>query len=223
MAADSAGCRLGPPGALAKLPLAFFARPTLRVARDLLGRYLVRRLDGTLAVARIVETEAYVGDADRACHASRGRTPRNDPLYRRPGTLYVYFTYGMHWLVNVVTEREGFPAAVLLRAAEPFAGLDSIRRRRPGRPDRDLLRGPASLARGLGIDGRLNGVLARGGELWIARGEPVRASEVRVTPRVGVEYAGDAKDYPWRFLVASSPSVSASRPSPRGTSLGRPA
>src|SRR6185436_17424348 len=109
-----------------------------------------------------VETEAYRGEEDLACHASRGKTRRNEPLYRRPGTLYVYFTYGLHWLVNVVTERRGLPAAVLLRAAEPLAGLEAMRARRAGRADHELLRGPASLCRALAIDGALDGALARG-------------------------------------------------------------
>jgi DNA-3-methyladenine glycosylase len=144
-----------------RLPLGFFARPTLVVARDLVGRHVIRREGGALLVARIVETEAYCGEDDLACHASRGRTRRNDPLYRRPGTLYVYFTYGMHWLLNVVTERAGFPAAVLVRAAEPVHGTERMRPRRAGRPDCELLRGPANLCRALGVDGGFNGVLAR--------------------------------------------------------------
>jgi DNA-3-methyladenine glycosylase len=191
-----------------RLPLAFFARPTLVVARDLLGRLLVRRSGGALLIARIVETEAYVGEADLACHASAGRTRRNEVLYRRPGTFYVYFTYGMHWLFNLVTEREGFPAAVLLRAAEPVAGLAEMRRRRPGRSDVELLRGPASLCRALAIDGGLNGGNVRGGEAWLLAGEPVADAEVAATPRIGVDYAGAWKHQPWRFVVRGSSCVS---------------
>jgi len=181
------------------------------VARDLLGRLVVRRLDGVTLAARLVEVEAYVGEEDLACHAARGRTPRNELLYRRPGTLYIYFTYGMHWLANVVTDREHFPAAVLLRAAEPVKGSATMRERRPGKRDHELLRGPACLSRALGLDAALNGVMARGPELWFAAGAPVGDGEVRATPRIGVDYAGAWKHKPWRLVVAGSPALSGGR------------
>jgi DNA-3-methyladenine glycosylase len=169
------------------LPLAFYARRTTAVARALLGKRLVSTVDGERCVARIVEVEAYLGPHDPASHAYRGhRSPRNASMYGPPGRLYVYFTYGMHWCVNVVTAREGYPAAVLLRAAEPLAGLDAMRRRRAGRPDAELLAGPARLAQALGISGALDGHHLGSAPLWIADGAAVPPSRCVRTVRVGV-------------------------------------
>jgi DNA-3-methyladenine glycosylase len=170
-----------------RLPLAFYARRTTTVARALLGQRLVSTVDGERCVARIVEVEAYLGPHDPASHSYRWhRSPRNDTMYGPPGGLYVYFTYGMHWCANVVTERDGYPAAVLLRAAEPLEGLDVMRRRRAGRRDAELLAGPARLAQALGITGDLDGHRLGGVPLWIAAGEPVPPARCERTVRVGV-------------------------------------
>ena len=146
------------------VPRAFYARPTLEVAPDLIGRVLVHDTRGGTAAGVIVEVEAYIGESDPACHAAPGPTKRNAPLYGPPGIAYVYLNYGMHNLVNAVTEPEGFPAAVLIRALEPIAGEDLMRRRRARgtkrRPDEftaaELCRGPGNLTRALGITLRDN-------------------------------------------------------------------
>ena len=143
----------------------FYGRPALQVARDLLGSRLVRILEGIKLAGLITETEAYIGEEDLACHARAGRTPRTAVMYGEPGHAYVYFTYGNHWMLNIVTEREGFPAAVLIRAIHPVEGVEVILQRRQGR---DTL-GPGKLCQALGIDKDLNGVdvTATNSGLWI--------------------------------------------------------
>jgi DNA-3-methyladenine glycosylase len=182
----------------------FYARPTLVVARELLGKRLVRMLDGMRLSGVISETEAYIGEEDLACHARAGRTPRTAVMYGRAGVAYVYFTYGMHWLLNAVTEAEGAPAAVLIRAMEPGEGADLIRARRNGR-DVD---GPAKLTQALGIDGSLKGadLTDPAAGLWIeAGGEPIPASRVTIGPRVGLYTVPEPwKSRPWRFRVKNS-------------------
>lgn len=216
------------PGPRSRLDRRFFARPTLEVARDLLGRHLVRRLNGARLVGRIVEAEAYIGGEDSACHASRGRTRRNEIMFGPPGLAYVYFTYGMHWMLNVVTEAEGRPAAVLLRAIEPLRGLEIMRRLRRGRPDRELASGPARLSQALAVDGALCGVdLVAGRELHFERGTPVPDDRVGATARVGIHYARPEDiEAPWRLFVHDSPFVSRARPSrvaaPRSRRRNRP-
>jgi len=188
-----------------RLGRGFFARDTLTVARQLLGQRLVRVLDGQRLSGRIVEVEAYVGEEDAACHASVGRTQRTEVMYGPPGRVYVYFVYGMHHCLNVVTEREGFPAAVLVRGIEPGEGLEVMRANRPGRPDAELTNGPAKLCQALGIDRRLNGVdLCANDELFLEEGEPVCGVEVMATPRIGVRGDEPALNAPWRFCVVRS-------------------
>jgi DNA-3-methyladenine glycosylase len=184
-----------------KLPRDFFDRPTLDVARDLLGKYLVRRRGRRRLVGRIVETEAYCGPEDRACHASRGRTNRTEVMFGPPGHAYVYLVYGLHHCLNVVTEREGYPAAVLLRALEPADGIPM--------PE---MNGPGRLCRALGIDRRLNGLDLTGDLLYFEdRGEaPV---VWQAAPRIGVDYAGAWARKPWRYFIDGSRAVS--RGSPR--------
>jgi DNA-3-methyladenine glycosylase len=190
----------------ASLAGSFYARPTAEVARRLLGQLLVSDVGGGRTVGRIVETEAYVGPHDPACHAyGHRRTSRTEALYGPPGTAYVYFTYGMHWCLNAVTERRDFPAAVLIRALEPLEGISLMRRRRGHVADRDLCRGPARLCEALGITGAQNGIsLVRGAGLRVLRDREQRP-EIAVTPRVGIT---QATDWPLRFLIAGSPWVS---------------
>jgi DNA-3-methyladenine glycosylase len=193
------------------LPRSFYDRPTLDVARDLLGKVLVHRTRDGLTAGVIVETEAYIGERDPACHAAPGPTRRNEPLYGTPGRAYVYFNYGMHCLFNAVTERRGFPAAVLVRALEPADGEDVMRARR-GRPhvaSHDLCRGPGNLARALGItlaENRhdLTRAGARGHGLWIEdRGIEIRS--VSWTPRIGIRVG---TEHAWRCYVDGSAAVS---------------
>lgn len=176
--------------ALRPLPRSFYNRDTEIVARELLGMILEHRVHGRRLRGRIVETEAYLGEHDPACHAAAGRTPRTDPLYGPPGTAYVYFTYGMHWLVNAVTRPEGEPSAVLIRAVQPIEGIDAMRRRRPrARRDAHLCDGPAKLCQAFAIDGRKNRADLLRGPLRILSGRAVDDASVRCTPRIGITRA----------------------------------
>lgn len=181
-----------------RLPREFFARPTVTVARELIGKYLVRTVGSSVLVARIVETEAYVGPQDKACHASKGRTPRTEVLFGPPGHAYVYLCYGVHELLNVVTEREEFPAAVLLRAIDV---------------EGHLVDGPGRLTRALAVTRDLNRHdLTAGTDLWFEeRGESVAPRQVRAFPRIGVDYAGAWARKPWRFRLSAAVPVSRRR------------
>ncbi len=189
------------------LEQSFYARDTLLVARDLLGKKIIRQIDGQELSGIITETEAYVGTADSACHAHKGKTKRNAVMFGPPGYAYVYFTYGMHYLINVVTEDEGHPCAVLLRSIQPTMGLKEMEARRK-RSGRELTNGPAKLCQALGIDQTFNGWnLTQGSRLWIEDGEKVPEEHIFVTPRIGIGYA-QKKDQEalWRFVYVASPS-----------------
>jgi DNA-3-methyladenine glycosylase len=187
------------------LPRSFYARPALAVARDLLGRDLVRPLDGSLVVARIVECEAYQQD-DPASHSFRGRTARTQVMFGPPGHLYVYFSYGMHFCMNVVAGRTGEGSAVLVRAAEPVRGVEAMAARRGSSTPRLLCAGPGRLTQALGISRSENGIdLVSGGELWIARGSPVPEERVARDERIGISAA---RDRPWRLYDRGSRFVS---------------
>ena len=185
----------------------FYARPTLTVARALLGKVLVHRsLEGT-AAGVIVETEAYVGEDDPACHAAPGPTRRNAPLYGPPGVAYVYLNYGIHYLVNAVTEPEGDPAAVLIRALRPLDGIELMMARRPGAAAAHLCRGPGNLTRALGISLLENRLDLSSSRLTIEdRG--LRVGRVSRGPRIGIRVAVDR---PWRFWIDGDPAVSGAR------------
>jgi DNA-3-methyladenine glycosylase len=191
------------------LPAAWYARTAEIVARDLLGTLLVSEIGGVRVVAEIVETEAYAGPHDPASHAWEkfGRTARNEAMFGPPGTAYVYLIYGTHWCLNVVTDSEGFPGAVLVRAARPVEGIEIARERRPGRPDRDLMRGPGNLARALGVTRAENGCALDRPPLWLAAGRAVPDAEVSIGPRIGI-HPDRAADWPLRFWLAGSPWVS---------------
>jgi DNA-3-methyladenine glycosylase len=196
------------------LPRSFYARPTLRVARALLGKILVHRTRAGTVAGRIVEVEAYQGPEDRAAHTAGGRrTARNETMWGPGGRMYVYFTYGMHHCCNVVTRGAGEPEAVLLRALEPLAGTSLMRRRRgdPDLPACALGRGPGNLCRALGIDLRQNGCDLTGGPLVILDAPRVPASLVATSPRIGIAYAGDHALRPWRSFVRTSAAVSGPR------------
>jgi len=189
------------------LPREFYARPTLKVAEELIGKVLVHRTAGGTASGMIVETEAYIGEDDPACHAACGPTPRNAPLYGPPGIAYVYLTYGIHYLVNAVTEDEGHPAAVLIRALEPIDNLRLMTRRRAGGADLDrhrLCRGPGNLTRALGITLAENRLDLTRSRLRIEdRG--LVAGPVSWGPRIGIRVAVKR---PWRCSVVGNSSVS---------------
>lgn len=214
-----------------KLPRKFFARPTLKVARELLGKFLVVKKTpgvkipdltgkdpgstGSLLIGKIVETEAYIGVADKACHASWRRRQSCEVMWGPPGFAYVYFTYGLHWMLNVVTEVEGFPAAVLIRAIEPTDGLDIMTKNRKLKMINEkmiklLANGPAKLTQALGIDGSFNGEdLVKGKRIWIeSRGVERGKLKIESSPRIGVEYAQEYKDKPWRLFLKDSSFVS---------------
>jgi DNA-3-methyladenine glycosylase len=200
----------------APLPRSFYLRPTLTVARDLLGRVLARRTpEGVLLRGRIVEAEAYVGEEDKACHARAGRTPRTDVMYGPPGFAYVYLTYGMHHMLNVVTEAEGRPAAVLLRAVEPVEGLEWMARsRRNGAAPHQLASGPGKLCQAYGLHLGHNRTDLLGRELWIEEGKPVSKTRIATSARIGCETAAEPWDLiPWRFYVADSRFVTPGRAS----------
>jgi DNA-3-methyladenine glycosylase len=186
----------------------FYARPALEVAQELIGRLVVRELNGRLLIGRVVEAEAY-GPDDPASHSYRGPTRRNASMFGSPGHAYVYVSHGIHHCLNAVAEP---PSAVLLRALQPVEGLDEMRRRRRTEKDRLLCAGPGRLCEALGIGPNLDGHdLTVGQSLWIARGR--KAPEIMVTPRIGLSVA---MERPWRFVQAGSPFAS------RGSGLRRP-
>jgi DNA-3-methyladenine glycosylase len=200
------------------LPVEFYDRETEVVSRDLLGAVLECRTPDGIASGRIVETEAYIGEHDPACHAAAGMTERTRWLYGPPGTAYVYFIYGVHWCFNAVTRAAGEPGAVLVRAIEPIAGLDVMRHRRPAaRLDRDLTNGPGKLCAALGITGRHNGLRLDRLPLRIRAGQPVPDADVRVSPRIGITKAAD---WPLRWYIADNPWVSKAPRGITGSPLG---
>jgi DNA-3-methyladenine glycosylase len=195
-----------------KLPRDFYLQDTVEVARALLGCVLWRRDGDELLAARIVETEAYLGANDSASHARRGlRSARNESMYLEGGHAYVYFTYGMHWCMNVVCAEAGTAEAVLLRAAEPLRGIESMRTRRAkAKKDTDLMNGPGKVCQAMNIDRALDGESLRGDTLWITAGD-VAVGDIAVSPRIGVENSGEAAWWPLRFFVRGSRFVSAYR------------
>ncbi len=185
------------------LPQEFYNRDTLIVARELLGARLVRLTDGVRVSGIITETEAYVGESDLACHAKAGRTPRTAIMYGAPGKSYIYFNYGIHWMLNAVTEREGFPAAVLIRAIEPLEGIEIIAAQRGKQPKAKWTDGPGKLTQALKIDKSFNGIdlCRKESGLWIETGERISDENVTIGARVGLKSVPEPwKSMPWRFL-----------------------
>ena len=186
------------------LPRDFFARPTLEVARELLGARLVHLDNGQRLAGWISEAEAYIGESDLGCHARAGRTPRTQVMYGPPGHAYVYFTYGMHWCLNFVTEAEVFPAAVLLRAIQPCEGVEIIAARRSPQPPAHWTDGPGKVCQALGIDRRHNGLdlCSPDSELFVEFGPPIPPENVTIGPRVGLNSVPDPwRSMPWRFRL----------------------
>ncbi len=185
------------------LPIEFFSRPAPQVAPELLGCLLVRQWQGQRLAGMIVEAEAYQGMEDQACHARVGKTARNTVMFGAPGRAYVYFTYGMHWMLNLVCESEGIPAAVLIRAIKPVEGLDAMRALRPHLADTNAwLNGPAKLTQALGITREQNGtdVCSTDGGLWVEKGASAPLEQVRLTPRIGLGATPEPwLSLPWRW------------------------
>jgi len=196
-------------------PRVFFDRPTLNVARDLVGKMLVVREGHECLSGIIVETEAYIGCDDPACHAAVGRTKRNEVMWGPPGFAYVYFTYGNHFMLNFVTEKEGYPAAVLIRAAEAVDGLRLMSRRRATHDPARLCRGPGNLTAAFGITRKDNGLPLDGLRLGVYYHNTPGDSVVERSGRVGVN---EGWEKPWRFFFRDHPAVSAYR---KGTKAGR--
>ena len=197
-----------------KLPRDLFSGDTVAIARSLLGCVLWRKRGRELLAARIAECEAYLGANDSASHARRGlRSPRNESMYLEGGHAYVYFTYGMHWCLNVVTQEADTAEAVLLRAAQPLRGLESMRKRRPkAKRDVDLMNGPGKLCQALVIDRALDGEPLDGNRLWLTgRDIELDDDDIAVSHRIGVENSGEAAIWPLRFFLRGNPFVSAFR------------
>ena len=182
----------------------FYDRPTLQVAKELLGKYLVMQKDVNLLSGKIVEVEAYIGFKDPASHAYRGMTPRNQVMFGDPGYAYVYLTYGMHHCLNLVTEKKGYPAAVLIRALQPAEGIELMKKRRGRQGLKDLTSGPAKLCQALGIDRSLNGTDLCSDIVYVEdRGETVE--RIVSSSRIGLK---EGKKKNWRFFIKDNEFVS---------------
>lgn len=194
-----------------KLGRDFYLRPTLTVARDLIGKQFVARSGRQLLSGRIVEAEAYIGQSDPACHASRGKTGRNWVMFEQGGLTYVYFVYGMYNMLNFVAEPEGFPAAVLIRALEPLEGIKTMQRRRKSEDLRNLTSGPGKICQAFGVEVK-HSARDLTGDQWYVLDDGVKPAEVATSPRIGIR---EGTDKLWRFFDADSKFVSRS-PVPRG-------
>lgn len=191
------------------LDKAFYIREdALTISRELLGKVLVTHLEkGCVTAGRIVETEAYIAPDDKASHAFNfKKTKRTTTMFREGGTAYVYLCYGIHALFNVITHEEGMPHAILIRAIEPLEGIDIMqRRRKKEKKDRTLTAGPGCVSQSLGITTDYNGYSLLGNKIWIEdRGLEVKKSDIQSGPRVGIQYAGEYKDKPWRFKIRAN-------------------
>ena len=198
-----------------KLPRSFYLRPTLSVAKELLGKFLVRRIGRQLLIGKIVEVEAYLGEKDPASHAYRGKTKRNEVMFSKGGQLYVYFTYGMHFCANVVTQVEGVGEAVLIRAVEPIEGVNFMIKNRSKRRRgelkcwsngvlEELTNGPAKFCQAFGIERKHNGTDLLGDEIFIASGAAIPKSMIGSSTRIGIKNATDKR---WRFFVEGNSFV----------------
>ncbi len=203
---------------MARLSRNFYLQDTVEAAQKLLGKYLVRRLHGETLVGRISETEAYVGRCDRACHAyGYKRTPRTDPLFMEPGHAYIYFIYGMYYCLNLVTEPEGEPAAVLIRGIQSVAGQETMRRLRFGDAPmtayrrKNFTNGPGKVCKALGLSTLENRMDLTGDTLFVCDSPaniglpepPPTAQAMRCGKRIGIDYAGPDRELPWRFWLES--------------------
>jgi len=196
----------GVPGKYEILPREFFFKDTMTVAKELLGKYLIKKEKNYYISGRIVETEAYLGDNDPACHAYRSITPRNSVMFEDGGKIYVYFIYGNYYCFNIVTERKGSGSAVLIRAVEPYSGLNYMKKRRPEvRSVYDLTNGPAKFCLAFGIDRRYNGMKLNNGNFFIVKNPSAERINIVITRRIGLK---EGADYPYRFFIKNNPFVS---------------
>jgi len=187
-----------------KLSRYFYNRPTLIVAKELLGKYIVRKIGKKKLVGKIVETEAYIGPRDKASHSYGGKiTDRSKTFYLKGGHLYIYLCYGIYWMLNIVTEKENKPEAVLIRALEPIGNCDS-------KNIQNLSTGPGKLCRWLKINKSFNEIdLVESEKIWLEdRGDKIKKSQIKAAKRIGVDYAGDWAKKPWRFYLLNNPFVS---------------
>ena len=194
-----------------KLPRKFYTRPNVvTVARELLGKLLVVPADnGERISGRIVELEAYRGPQDRAAHSYGGRrTKRTETMYGIGGTAYVFFVYGMYYQFNVVTNVADAPHAVLIRGLEPVEGIELMRKRRHGQSDHNLTNGPGKLCIAMAIDRKLDAADLLGNRVWLEDAEHIPRSQIASGPRIGIDYAGEWKDKPWRIWIKRNPYVS---------------
>lgn len=187
------------------LPLAFYERETTVVAKELLGKYLFHASPDGLTVGRIVETEAYLGQTDPACHSYRGPTPRCQSMFGSAGRIYVYFIYGMYYCFNITTDTSDVAAAVLIRALEPVAGIELMQKRRGKKNLRDLCSGPGKLATAMGFDKSIDGMSLLEGPVGVRPGKLGSEERVLVGPRIGISKAAD---WPLRFYLADNQFVS---------------
>ena len=184
----------------------FYTLPTIELAKALLGQKLCTRVNGVLTSGMIVEVEAYLGADDPACHASRGKTARNEVMFRSPGHCYVYLIYGMHYCINVVSDEVGVGSAVLIRAVEPLEGIEYMRRRRGTRTDQLLTSGPGRLCAALGITKTFSGDhYAKSKRVWLEPYRTVKADQIGVSTRIGIS---KAREHEWRFYFRDSAFVS---------------
>ncbi|WP_424961903.1 DNA-3-methyladenine glycosylase [Ekhidna sp.] len=191
-----------------KLPRSFYLREdVVEVAKDLLGKVLITNIDGYITAGKIVETEAYCGRGDKACHANGKRTPRTEVMYGQGGHAYVYLCYGIHHLVNVVTNKEDQADAVLIRALEPLKGEEIMRERRIFTKAK-LASGPGTLSQAMGISVKMTGADLLSDEIWIGKDGGERDFEILSDTRIGVEYAEEDALKPWRFVIAGNKFVS---------------
>lgn len=196
--------------AINRLQKTFFARDTHVVAKELLGKVLVRQIDNKIIAGRIVEVEAYVGEDDLACHAARGRTPRTEIMFGEAGHAYIYLIYGMYHCLNIVTAEKDFPAAVLIRALEPIEGMEYMSAQRKTEKFHQLTSGPGKLCQALNITRAFNGIdVTNSEELFVQNdGFHVTAKDIETAPRIGVAYAGACALYPWRYYLKGNQFVS---------------
>ena len=192
-----------------KLPRSYYARDSITAAKDLLGKYLVHASPEGETVGKIVETEAYRGPVDAAAHSFNGKsTARTKVMFGPGGFAYVYLIYGMHYCFNIVTGPEQFPEVVLLRALEPINGIDLMKKRRRTDKPTNLCSGPGKLCAAMGITKEHYGIDLCGDTLFLLTGEYVKEETVAATPRINIDYAGEAVAYPWRFIIKDSPFLS---------------
>jgi DNA-3-methyladenine glycosylase len=194
-----------------KLDLSFYLRHDVEtIAKELLGKVLVTRWNKELTSGRIVETEAYAGETDRASHASKGRTPRTEVIFGKGGTAYVYLCYGIHQMFNIVTNKEGTPHAILIRAVEPLEGIDiMLKRTGKKKQDHTLTRGPGNVGKAFGFHTSQCGVSLTGSQVFIADdGYELNPQLLGLSPRIGVDYAGDHAGWHFRYFIKGNPYVS---------------